>query len=94
MDSEPWVVKQFGDGAVSFHSYNGPVVDPRDAHLKSEAAAREVASLSDAVARRIGMRCEAVSLREAIAQFEVVDEPTRNSVAFRFGRFLARKFKT
>lgn len=87
---EPWVVKQFGDGAVSYHSTIGPVLDPRDADLKSEALARAVAAQSDIAARTIGMRCEAqplaVAVREYIGQANDEDE----SVAFRLGRWASK----
>lgn len=40
---EEWVVRYYGDGDVSYHSFEGPALDPRFAHRKTRQVAGQVA---------------------------------------------------
>ena len=66
---DPWVVRHYGDGAVSYHSLVGPVVDPVMAHLKSQEVAEQVVRLGEREAAQIGMRMEAVALGVAVHEY-------------------------
>ncbi len=68
--SGPWVVQHFGDGGVSYQSFAGPMLDPRDAHFKSREVAEEVARMSGSLARNLGLRARALPLEQAIREFE------------------------
>jgi hypothetical protein len=69
-EGEPWVVRYYGDGAVSYHSFAAPMADPRDAHLKTEAVARAVANRGGCLAWAMNMRQEAVPLAQAIREYD------------------------
>lgn len=63
-----WVVRYYGDGDVSYHSFDGPQRDPRFAHSKSREVAEEAAAIANRQIR--GMRAEAVRRDQAIREFD------------------------
>ena len=68
--AKKWVVRHFGEGDVSYHSFDGPMRDPRDAHAKTQAVAQRVATGADLVGHQMGgMHAEAVPLDQAIREF-------------------------
>jgi len=67
---EPWVVRHFGDGEISYHSFGGPVVDPRNAHLKTPEVAKAVAEMGDGSFPFDGIHAEALPQSQAIAEYK------------------------
>jgi len=81
---ESWVVRQIGDGQVSYHSFGGPVRHPLDAHMKSEKVAKRVASESEALTPYPGFKFEAVPLDQALVDHATIASSVESASPFKY----------